>query len=106
MSRTGSLCWLATGAILLSQPSASAQDQAKVEAGGQTYTEYCSTCHGDNLVNSGITFDLRRLKATERARFENSVLNGKNQMPPRKGVLNAEQIETLWHYIRANAADR
>src|SRR5438552_3113344 len=54
----------------------------------QTYSEYCSTCHGDNLVNSGVTFDLRRLKATERARFENSVRNGKNQMPPWNGVLN------------------
>jgi mono/diheme cytochrome c family protein len=107
MSRTGWLWCLALGAALLSQPSAWAQDQAKIEAGSQTYTEYCSTCHGDNLVNSGVTFDLRRLKATDRARFENSVLNGKNnQMPPWKGVLNAEQIDTLWNYIRANAHDR
>lgn len=87
-------------------PPANAQDQAKIKAGAQTFSEYCSTCHGDDLVNSGLTFDLRRLKATDRPRFENSVLNGKNQMPPWRGVLNAEQIDTLWNYIRANAFEK
>lgn len=80
------------------------QDQAKIKAGGQTFAEYCSTCHGDDLVNTGpTTFDLRKLKADERPLFENSVLNGKKQMPPWKGVLNADQIDGLWSYIRANA---
>ena len=87
------------------QPS-DAQDQSKIAAGAQTFSEYCSTCHGDDLVNNGLTFDLRRLKAGDRARFENSVLNGKNQMPPWRGVLNAEQIDTLWNYIRANAFEK
>src|SRR4051812_29754871 len=83
--------------------SSKAQDQSKIAAGAKTFSEYCSTCHGDDLVNSGLTFDLRRLKAGDRPRFENSVLNGKNQMPPWQGVINAEQIDTLWSYIRANA---
>ena len=56
-----------------------------------------------NLVNSGQTFDLRRLKADERPRFDNSVRNGKNQMPPWKGVLSDDEIDQLWHYIRAHA---
>ena len=43
------------------------------------------------------------LTATDRARFENSVLNGKNQMPPWKGVISPDQIELLWHFIRAKA---
>ena len=85
---------------------ANAQDQAKIAAGERTFSEYCSTCHGDNLINSGQTFDLRRLKAGDRQRFENSVFNGKNQMPPWRGVLTAEQIDTLWNYIRANAFDK
>jgi mono/diheme cytochrome c family protein len=87
------------------QPS-NAQDQSKIAAGAKTFSEYCSTCHGDDLVSSGLTFDLRRLKAGDRQRFENSVLNGKNQMPPWKGVINAEQIDTLWNYIRANAFEK
>ena len=85
---------------------ASAEDQSKIAAGEQTFSEYCSTCHGENLVNSGQTFDLRRLKAGDRPRFESSVLNGKNQMPPWRGILAAEQIDTLWNYIRANAFEK
>jgi len=81
-------------------------DDAKIAAGEQVYNTYCATCHGDDLVNGGQTFDLRRLRADERPRFEHSVLNGKNQMPPWKGVLNEEQIDQLWHYIRAHADDK
>ena len=60
-------------------------DQAKIAAGEQVYNTYCATCHGDDLVNGSQTFDLRRLGADERPRFEHSVLNGRNQMPPWKG---------------------
>ena len=77
-------------------------DAAKIEAGTQVYNNYCQTCHGDGLVSSGQTFDLRRLKADERPRFESSVKNGKGQMPPWGDVLNAEEIDQLWHYVRAN----
>ena len=80
-----------------------AQDQAKIDAGEGLYNDYCFTCHGEKLVSSGQTFDLRRLKAADRGRFENSVLMGKNQMPPWKGVLTNEQIDLIWQFIRANA---
>jgi len=77
-------------------------DAAKIEAGTQVYNNYCQTCHGDGLVSSGQTFDLRRLKADERRRFETSVKNGKGQMPPWGDVLNDEEIDQLWQYVRAN----
>jgi mono/diheme cytochrome c family protein len=83
--------------------TASAQDAAKIEAGENVFNTNCSICHGDQLVSTGQTFDLRRLKENERARFDNSVRNGKNQMPPWKGKLTDEEIDQLWHYIRANA---
>jgi mono/diheme cytochrome c family protein len=54
-------------------------------------------------VSTGQVFDLRRLTAGDRARFENSVRNGKNQMPPWKGVVSDTEIDEVWHYIRANA---
>ena len=82
------------------------QDKVKIAAGEQTFSEYCSTCHGDNLISSGQIPDLRRLKATDRSRFENTVINGKNQMPPWKGALNEQQIDTIWSYIRANANEK
>jgi len=80
-----------------------AGDTAKIAAGETVYNTYCATCHGDDLVNTGQTFDLRALRADEWPRFEDSVLNGKNQMPPWKGVLSAQQLDQLWHYIRAHA---
>jgi mono/diheme cytochrome c family protein len=94
---------IVTAAALASIASASAQDKAKIDAGEAIYNDYCLTCHGENLVSTGQTFDLRRLTAADRARFENSVLNGKNQMPPWKGAISPEQIDLLWHFVRANA---
>jgi hypothetical protein len=53
--------------------------------------------------NSGIAFDLRRLKADEHSRFVDSVLHGKRAMPSWDGALSLKQIESLWAYIRAHA---
>ena len=91
------------GAALWPVSTVSAQDAAKIEAGENVFNTNCAICHGDQLVSTGQTFDLRRLKDNERARFENSVRNGRNQMPPWKGKLTDEEIDQLWHYIRANA---
>lgn len=91
------------GAAVTAVTTASAQDNAKIEAGENVFNTNCAVCHGDQLVSTGQTFDLRRLKDNERARFDNSVRNGKNQMPPWKGVLTDEEIDQVWHYIRANA---
>jgi cytochrome c55X len=83
--------------------SALAADSTKAEAGAMIYDSYCASCHGVELNNTapGVTFDLRRLRADERSRFINSVLNGKSQMPPWRGVLDMEQIDALWAYVRA-----
>jgi mono/diheme cytochrome c family protein len=74
--------------------------------GEQIYADYCATCHGEQLQNNsgGLTFDLRRLKPDEYPRFVNSVTNGKNKMPPWKGVLSETQINELWAYIRATVS--
>src|SRR5262245_2303792 len=81
----------------------SVADSAKAETGAMTYEAYCASCHGTELNNTapGVTFDLRRLRPDERSRFVNSVLNGKNQMPPWQGVLDMEQIDALWTYIQS-----
>ena len=94
---------ITTSLVDVAYAGAAADDTAKIAAGETVYNTYCATCHGDDLVNTGQTFDLRALRADEWPRFENSVLNGKNQMPPWKGVLNAQQLDQLWHYIRAHA---
>src|SRR5262245_42782926 len=77
---------------------------AQATAGAMIYADYCANGHGEQLHNTsgGVTFDLRRLRSDERARFVHAVLNGKSQMPPWRGVLSLEQIECIWLYIRAN----
>jgi mono/diheme cytochrome c family protein len=102
-TRARTIAMVALCTALSSITAVSAQDEAKIEAGENVYNTNCQVCHGEQLVNTGQTFDLRRLKDNERARFDNSVRNGKNQMPPWKGVLTDEEIDQLWHYIRANA---
>jgi hypothetical protein len=39
------------------------------------------------------------LAALHSDRFVNSVLNGKTQTPPWRGVLDIEQIESIWSFI-------
>jgi mono/diheme cytochrome c family protein len=92
--------------VALADEASSDLDQVKIDAGETVYNTRCAICHGDDLVNTGQTFDLRKLKADERPRFENSVRNGKNQMPPWKGILTDENIDQLWHYIRAHANEK
>jgi cytochrome c55X len=78
--------------------------QGSAERGARTYDKYCATCHGDDLMNnSGIAFDLRRLKADEFPRFVGSVMQGKKAMPAWAGVLDEDQLEDLWAFIRAHA---
>ena len=88
-------------ALLLQASPTAAQEHAKAKAGEQVYQTYCSACHGYKLVNSGESFDLRRLNPADRPRFEDSVLNGKNRMPPWRGALNEAEIDQVWHYIRS-----
>jgi len=104
VTRPGAMPRLFAAVLILSSTPAIAQDKpAATEAGAAIYDDYCSRCHGDGLRNTsgGVTFDLRRLQPNEHERFVNSVLNGKKQMPPWRGVLDSEQIEQVWAYIRA-----
>ncbi len=90
--------------LALSELVAAAAQQSAVDKGERLYEKYCETCHGEDLQNnSGVAFDLRRLRADEHPRFVNSVTHGKNAMPSWQGVLSADQIDALWAYIRSRA---
>jgi mono/diheme cytochrome c family protein len=80
-----------------------APDKAKIDAGETVYNTYCAVCHGDNLVSTGQFPNLRRLTANDREKFDTTMRNGRNQMPPWKDVLSDGDIDGLWAYIRANA---
>lgn len=92
-------------AVLLIPAAAFAQDSTQIAAGAGVYRDKCAECHGERLVNPGSTFDLRKLRADERARFDKSVNDGKGQMPAWGGVLSADDMDALWAYIRSKAYD-
>src|SRR5262245_58042738 len=92
--------------VLVAFPSAAiaaADNATLVRAGEALYGEQCAVCHGPAMRNPGGSFDLRNLKANERARFEKSVYDGKGQMPPWRGILTAQQLNELWAYLRTRA---
>jgi quinohemoprotein ethanol dehydrogenase len=83
-----------------------AQDRAAIEAGEQVYDEHCASCHGVKLRPTGAMPDLKQQKADGRARFDQIVMSGKNQMPAWQGVVSPEELDQIWAYIRSRAADR
>jgi cytochrome c6 len=95
--------WSLLVALLFGVQTASAQDRAMIEAGAAVYAENCATCHGERLVNTGSAFDLRKLGAGDRARFDQAVNDGKGQMPAWGGLLSPEEIDQIWAYIRSRA---
>lgn len=80
-----------------------AQVATQVEKGAALYELRCSGCHGENLrnVSGGWSFDLRRLRPDEHDRFVSSVTTGKDNMPSWYGILEDDEIEAIWSYIRA-----
>lgn len=89
--------------VVLAAYTVSAQDQSMIQAGADVYQTNCAVCHGERLVNPGSSFDLRQLRPEERARFNESVTEGKGQMPAWGGVLSDEEFDQLWAYIRSRA---
>lgn len=81
-----------------SQTQASATEN--VARGRSLYAHHCSHCHGFNMVTSGtVAYDLRKFPSNDKARFVNSVSNGKGGMPPWKEALTVEQMDQLWAYV-------
>ena len=103
MRRCGRLLILC--GVLLAPAAARAQDGAQVAAGADIYRDKCAECHGERLVNPGSSFDLRKLRPDERARFDKSVTDGKGQMPAWGGQLSDDDMNALWAYIRSKAYD-
>jgi mono/diheme cytochrome c family protein len=87
-------------------PDKTVKDSAKIEAGERVYNYNCAVCHGDGLVSSGQFPNLRRLSVNDRAKFDTTVRNGRNQMPPWKDMLSDAEIDQIWSYIRANAYEK
>ena len=89
------------------QDAAQTFTPSQVANGAGLYAKNCAVCHGPKMVEeSGGFFDLRTFPHKQRARFFNSVSNGKNSMPPWKSVLSQEEIGDLWAYVVTGDAEK
>ena len=81
-------------------PAATSTTEALYKKGKTSYRKRCARCHGVNMMSPGVgVFDLRNFPRDDKARFVNSVLNGKNAMPSWGAVLKPEDIDSLWLYV-------
>ena len=92
--------------LVLACTSAEAQNpqpfpQEQIDKGAEAYSTYCVPCHGTRMDYPGGSFDLRTFPPQQYARFENSVIKGKNNMPPWGDVLQGADVEALWAYVVA-----
>jgi mono/diheme cytochrome c family protein len=96
---------LVTGILGLALLGASAAAQEaqfppqQIKEGAALFARHCATCHGARMRNPQWAIDLRTFPRDGRARFVDSVANGKRNMPPWDDVLKPEEIEALWAYV-------
>ena len=82
-------------------PDAAAVSGEQVKRGGALYAQHCAPCHGVRMKDPEAAFDLRKFPPGEHERFVRSVTRGKNAMPPWGGLLQPDEIASLWAYIVA-----
>jgi outer membrane biosynthesis protein TonB len=57
------------------------------------------------MEDTDTAFNLRAFPRDQKARFVESVTNGKNSMPPWGGLLSPGEIDALWAYLLSRQAD-
>jgi cytochrome c55X len=93
-------------AIALVMPILNASRAAEADLlaqGHDLYDDLCATCHGRDMVNAGtFSFDLRKFPREDFTRFQDSVVNGKNQAMPAWGdKITDDDLAALWAYVRS-----
>lgn len=87
--------------VLASAITASLAQADDAGLGRDIYKDFCASCHGKDLVSTGLAFDLRKFPQDEPQRFVQSVLNGTAKgMPAWKSQLSEQDINALWDYVK------
>ena len=90
----------AAAAALLAAGPAAAQDDPLLEDGRGLYKQFCSHCHGIDMVNPGTSsYDLRRYPQDRRDDFLRVLHEGQGAMPPWGDILAEEEMDALWRYV-------
>lgn len=70
--------------------------------GREIFHDLCASCHGKNMVSTGLAFNLRTFPRDDYTRFQEAVLNGKGTaMPPWRSQVSSEDIKALWDYVKS-----
>jgi mono/diheme cytochrome c family protein len=69
-------------------------------SGAKLFSDNCETCHGTDGAGGHIGPNLQKSAVAENlGKVEQQVRNGGGAMPPFKGVLSGEEIDTVAHYV-------
>lgn len=94
---------LAAGLLALAGGSAlpgAAQADDLLKAGRTAYKQFCSHCHGIDMVSAGTSsYDLRKYPKDRKVDFLKVLHEGKGAMPAWGDILTADEMEALWHYV-------
>jgi mono/diheme cytochrome c family protein len=71
----------------------------QVAQGAQLFALNCATCHGTRMRNPQWAIDLHTFPRDAKARFVDSVMNGKRNMPPWDDLLKPDDLDALWAYV-------
>ena len=95
--------WLLAALCVFSLPGIGAQANNAQAAGARTFLMFCAGCHGKDgfaAYENAPSFSMgERLKKDDRELLQ-SVLNGKNEMPPWRDMLPVEDLRNAITYIR------
>ena len=68
--------------------------------GNTLFKDFCSHCHGINMINPGTSsYDLRKWPVENKKCFVSSVMKGKGDMPAWGDILFPEEVDALWVYV-------
>ena len=96
------LALLAAAALITATRVPAEPTEAERDQGREIYDEYCVSCHGRDMINTGgATFDLRKFPKDDFARFRKAVLEGKPPaMPAWRDRLGNDDLKLLWAYVQ------
>lgn len=85
----------------LQKPPEQTASTEAIKQGGELYSNYCLVCHGDGVISSGTTPDLRYSGTLGNEAFYAFVLQGISQrgMPNFDGRLSWEEVEAIESYV-------
>src|ERR1700751_3087652 len=95
--------------LALSGASARAQSPSfppeRIARGAQLSAMNGAPCHGTRMRNPQWAIDLHTFPRDAKARFVDSVMNGKRNMPPWDDVLKPDEVDALWAYVSTGDPD-